>query len=58
MQSSSNQILKGDVPKSVADRGNLLYTSKVIHPQTQKEVQAQIYTKMIVLEDDYIPMTF
>jgi hypothetical protein len=46
------------VPKSLAERGRLLYSGKVIHPLSKKKITAEIYTKMIVMGDNYIPFVF
>jgi hypothetical protein len=43
MQSSEDQILRSEVPKSLGDRGRLLYSSNVIHPLSNKKIIAEIY---------------
>lgn len=58
MQTGQEQILRSEVPKGLAERGRLLYSSKVIHPESKKKITAEIYSKMIVMGEQYIPFIF
>jgi hypothetical protein len=58
MQATLFQILKPEPPKSIADRGRLLYSSKVIHPFSRKKLTAEIYSKMIIIGEEHIPFSF
>jgi hypothetical protein len=42
----------------MADRGRLLYSSKVIHPFSKKKLTAEIYSKMIIIGEEHIPFSF
>lgn len=58
MQGSEPSIILSLTPSSIEERGRLLYCSKIIHPQTQKQITAEIFSKMIVMGSLYIPLTF